>query len=178
MVVIQPNAFIRFNSYVKMGLHNRLMSSPMCAMHNVRAGISLWSPQDCPVKPSALVCGAPRISPHTTFHPHPCSSPCKRCVLCVPADSPGVPPSANAHQLFKGFSFVAPVSLEEGKSSPLVNILPIVQVRPHLAALQHDVFLANKVCPPGFHHTLPCHVSCIDFQSKLLDMHVCNKRNR
>lgn len=43
-------------------------------------------------------------------------------------DSPGIPPSANAHQLFKGFSFVAPVSLEESKSSPLVNILPIVQV--------------------------------------------------
>ncbi|XP_036379356.1 ribosomal protein S6 kinase alpha-6 isoform X1 [Megalops cyprinoides] len=45
----------------------------------------------------------------------------------TPKDSPGVPPSANAHQLFKGFSFVAPASLEEGKSSPLVNILPIVQ---------------------------------------------------
>uniref|UniRef100_A0A3Q4GV41 Uncharacterized protein n=1 Tax=Neolamprologus brichardi TaxID=32507 RepID=A0A3Q4GV41_NEOBR len=26
--------------------------------------------------------------------------------LCEP-DSPGVPPSANAHQLFRGFSFVA-----------------------------------------------------------------------
>ncbi len=51
------------------------------------------------------------------------------CVLCVCwTDSPGIPPSANAHQLFKGFSFVAPVSLEEGKSAPLVNILPLVQV--------------------------------------------------
>lgn len=51
-------------------------------------------------------------------------------VLCpiTFTDSPGIPPSANAHQLFKGFSFVAPVSLEESKSSPLVNILPIVQV--------------------------------------------------
>lgn len=29
------------------------------------------------------------------------------------ADSPGVPPSANAHQLFKGFSFVAPFLLED-----------------------------------------------------------------
>ncbi|XP_058252327.1 ribosomal protein S6 kinase alpha-6 isoform X2 [Hemibagrus wyckioides] len=46
----------------------------------------------------------------------------------TPKDSPGIPPSANAHQLFKGFSFVAPVSLEESKSSPLVNILPIVQI--------------------------------------------------
>uniref|UniRef100_A0A9J8BMJ2 non-specific serine/threonine protein kinase n=1 Tax=Cyprinus carpio carpio TaxID=630221 RepID=A0A9J8BMJ2_CYPCA len=46
----------------------------------------------------------------------------------TPKDSPGIPPSANAHQLFKGFSFVAPVSLEESRSAPLVNILPIVQV--------------------------------------------------
>lgn len=28
-------------------------------------------------------------------------------------DSPGVPASANAHQLFKGFSFVAPSLLED-----------------------------------------------------------------
>lgn len=54
---------------------------------------------------------------------------CLTCVFCVCwTDSPGIPPSANAHQLFKGFSFVAPVSLEESKSAPLVNILPIVQV--------------------------------------------------
>ncbi|MGH0170824.1 UNVERIFIED_CONTAM: hypothetical protein FKN15_059809 [Acipenser sinensis] len=46
----------------------------------------------------------------------------------TPKDSPGVPPSANAHQLFKGFSFVAPVSLEESKGSSHVNILPIVQI--------------------------------------------------
>uniref|UniRef100_A0A4W4DTM0 non-specific serine/threonine protein kinase n=1 Tax=Electrophorus electricus TaxID=8005 RepID=A0A4W4DTM0_ELEEL len=38
----------------------------------------------------------------------------------TPKDSPGIPPSANAHQLFKGFSFVAPASLEESKSSPLM----------------------------------------------------------
>lgn len=29
------------------------------------------------------------------------------------SDSPGVPPSANAHQMFKGFSFVAPFLLED-----------------------------------------------------------------
>uniref|UniRef100_A0A8C7DXK7 non-specific serine/threonine protein kinase n=1 Tax=Oncorhynchus kisutch TaxID=8019 RepID=A0A8C7DXK7_ONCKI len=31
----------------------------------------------------------------------------------TPKDSPGVPPSAGAHQLFRGFSFVAPAMLEE-----------------------------------------------------------------
>ncbi len=33
-------------------------------------------------------------------------------------DSPGVPPSANAHELFRGFSFVAPNLLDE---TPLVQ---------------------------------------------------------
>eukprot|EP00063_Salmo_salar_P067841 XP_014042676.1 PREDICTED: ribosomal protein S6 kinase alpha-6-like [Salmo salar] len=45
----------------------------------------------------------------------------------TPKDSPGIPPSANAHQLFKGFSFVAPASLDDKKGSPLLSILPIVQ---------------------------------------------------
>uniref|UniRef100_A0A4W4DV96 non-specific serine/threonine protein kinase n=1 Tax=Electrophorus electricus TaxID=8005 RepID=A0A4W4DV96_ELEEL len=57
----------------------------------------------------------------------------------TPKDSPGIPPSANAHQLFKGFSFVAPASLEESKSSPLVNILPIVQM-PSSATQFSDVY--------------------------------------
>lgn len=48
--------------------------------------------------------------------------------MSVPPDSPGVPPSANAHQLFKGFSFVATTAVEDHKISPLTNILPIVQV--------------------------------------------------
>ncbi|XP_064015045.1 ribosomal protein S6 kinase alpha-6 isoform X3 [Pogoniulus pusillus] len=47
--------------------------------------------------------------------------------MCMPLDSPGVPPSANAHQLFKGFSFVATTTAEDHKVSPLTNILPIVQ---------------------------------------------------
>lgn len=50
-------------------------------------------------------------------------------------DSPGIPPSANAHQLFKGFSFVAQTPMDENKSSPLLSILPIVQVN-----IQHNSF--------------------------------------
>uniref|UniRef100_A0A673ZIX8 non-specific serine/threonine protein kinase n=1 Tax=Salmo trutta TaxID=8032 RepID=A0A673ZIX8_SALTR len=39
----------------------------------------------------------------------------------TPKDSPGVPPSAGAHQLFRGFSFVAPAMLdEEGAKEPTV----------------------------------------------------------
>nr|XP_033802482.1 ribosomal protein S6 kinase alpha-6 isoform X4 [Geotrypetes seraphini] len=45
----------------------------------------------------------------------------------TPKDSPGVPPSANAHQLFKGFSFVATSTIEEHKISSLSSVLPVVQ---------------------------------------------------
>lgn len=43
--------------------------------------------------------------------------------LCEP-DSPGVPPSANAHQLFRGFSFVA---ITEEETQPLPNAIVQVQ---------------------------------------------------
>ncbi|XP_032243747.1 ribosomal protein S6 kinase alpha-6 isoform X3 [Phoca vitulina] len=48
----------------------------------------------------------------------------------TPKDSPGLPASANAHQLFKGFSFVATSIAEEYKITPVTsaNVLPIVQI--------------------------------------------------
>lgn len=46
-------------------------------------------------------------------------------------DSPGVPPSAGAHQLFRGFSFIASTLLEEeGLVEPVQPPPhPVVQVR-------------------------------------------------
>lgn len=46
-------------------------------------------------------------------------------------DSPGVPPSAGAHQLFRGFSFIASTLLEEEGSEEPVKPQPhpVVQVR-------------------------------------------------
>lgn len=35
----------------------------------------------------------------------------------TPRDSPGLPPSPSAHQLFKGFSYVAPILNDDGKAS-------------------------------------------------------------
>ncbi|KAK2528971.1 hypothetical protein Q9233_007254 [Columba guinea] len=58
----------------------------------------------------------------------------------TPKDSPGVPPSANAHQLFKGFSFVATTAVEDHKISPLTNILPIVQQLHGSSAQFTDVY--------------------------------------
>uniref|UniRef100_A0A4W4FT86 non-specific serine/threonine protein kinase n=1 Tax=Electrophorus electricus TaxID=8005 RepID=A0A4W4FT86_ELEEL len=45
----------------------------------------------------------------------------------TPKDSPGVPPSANAHQLFRGFSFVA-ISSEEETQPLQSNMSTIVQL--------------------------------------------------
>ena len=51
----------------------------------------------------------------------------------LPADSPGVPPSANAHHLFRGFSFVASSLVQEASPQDLhkATVHPIVQVTPH-----------------------------------------------
>lgn len=59
---------------------------------------------------------------------------CNRfCTIChlLPSDSPGIPPSDNTHQLFRGFSFVATnldqdQSIAEIQQNSTVN--PIVQV--------------------------------------------------
>ncbi|XP_026112740.1 ribosomal protein S6 kinase alpha-3-like [Carassius auratus] len=60
----------------------------------------------------------------------------------TPRDSPGVPPSANAHQLFRGFSFVA-CGVEEEIQPPIqsnLNMSGIMQ-QPHRSALQFtDVY--------------------------------------
>ncbi|XP_028675249.2 ribosomal protein S6 kinase 2 alpha isoform X2 [Erpetoichthys calabaricus] len=42
----------------------------------------------------------------------------------TPKDSPGIPPSAGAHQLFRGFSFVAPAMLEESGKEVQVQPSP------------------------------------------------------
>ncbi|KAM9300770.1 ribosomal protein S6 kinase alpha-3 isoform 3-T3 [Morus bassanus] len=46
----------------------------------------------------------------------------------TPKDSPGIPPSANAHQLFRGFSFVAIASDDESQAMQTVGVHSIVQI--------------------------------------------------
>ncbi|MEQ2188153.1 hypothetical protein GOODEAATRI_012058, partial [Goodea atripinnis] len=86
-------------------------------------------------------------------------------------DSPGIPPSANAHQLFKGFSFVAPAPMDENKSSPLLSILPIVQVHggstkfSDLYELQEDIGVGSySICKRCVHR-----VSGADYAVKVYD---------
>ncbi|XP_071255947.1 ribosomal protein S6 kinase alpha-6 isoform X2 [Salvelinus alpinus] len=88
----------------------------------------------------------------------------------TPKDSPGIPPSANAHQLFKGFSFVAPASLDD-KGSPLLSILPIVQIHggsaqfSDLYELQEDIGVGSySICKRCVHR-----VSVMDYAVKIID---------
>lgn len=62
--------------------------------------------------------------PEDTFHFDP------EFTARTPTDSPGVPPSANAHHLFRGFSFVASSLVQEPSQQdvPKAPIHPIVQV--------------------------------------------------
>lgn len=61
--------------------------------------------------------------PEDTFHFDP------EFTSRTPTDSPGVPPSANAHHLFRGFSFVASSLVQEPSQQELhkITINPIVQ---------------------------------------------------
>ncbi|XP_023079358.1 ribosomal protein S6 kinase alpha-2 isoform X4 [Piliocolobus tephrosceles] len=61
--------------------------------------------------------------PEDTFHFDP------EFTARTPTDSPGVPPSANAHHLFRGFSFVASSLIQEPSQQDLhkVSVHPIVQ---------------------------------------------------
>uniref|UniRef100_A0A6I8S6V4 Ribosomal protein S6 kinase n=1 Tax=Xenopus tropicalis TaxID=8364 RepID=A0A6I8S6V4_XENTR len=44
----------------------------------------------------------------------------------TPKDSPGIPPSAGAHQLFRGFSFVAPVLVEEDAKKTSISFSMVI----------------------------------------------------
>ncbi|XP_009639356.1 ribosomal protein S6 kinase alpha-2 [Egretta garzetta] len=62
--------------------------------------------------------------PEDTFHFDP------EFTSRTPTDSPGVPPSANAHNLFRGFSFVASNLVQEPAQQDVhkITVHPIVQV--------------------------------------------------
>lgn len=53
-------------------------------------------------------------------------------ILVFVTDSPGIPPSANTHQLFRGFSFVATNQTQEPSVATIApshpDINPIAQV--------------------------------------------------
>uniref|UniRef100_A0A2K5U1F5 non-specific serine/threonine protein kinase n=1 Tax=Macaca fascicularis TaxID=9541 RepID=A0A2K5U1F5_MACFA len=91
----------------------------------------------------------------------------------TPKDSPGLPASANAHQLFKGFSFVATSIAEEYKITPITsaNVLPIVQINGNAAQfgevyeLKEDIGVGSySVCKRCVHAT-----TNMEFAVKIID---------
>ncbi|XP_050511520.1 ribosomal protein S6 kinase 2 beta isoform X1 [Diabrotica virgifera virgifera] len=77
----------------------------------------------------------------------------------TPKDSPGVPASANAHELFRGFSFIAPCLLENG-NVPKKMETPVNSVRTSDRNFFDDYVLLDEigggsysVCKLGRHKT-------------------------
>ncbi|XP_056647797.1 ribosomal protein S6 kinase 2 beta isoform X2 [Diorhabda carinulata] len=77
----------------------------------------------------------------------------------TPRDSPGVPASANAHELFRGFSFIAPCLLENG-NMPKKMETPMYSVRMNDRNFFDDYVLLDRigvgsysVCKLGRHKT-------------------------
>uniref|UniRef100_H0WZM2 non-specific serine/threonine protein kinase n=1 Tax=Otolemur garnettii TaxID=30611 RepID=H0WZM2_OTOGA len=90
----------------------------------------------------------------------------------TPKDSPGLPASANAHQLF-GFSFVATSIAEEHKITPNTssNVLPIVQINGNATEfgevyeLKEDIGIGSySVCKQCIHTT-----TNMEFAVKIID---------
>uniref|UniRef100_A0A8C1M4K6 non-specific serine/threonine protein kinase n=1 Tax=Cyprinus carpio TaxID=7962 RepID=A0A8C1M4K6_CYPCA len=86
----------------------------------------------------------------------------------TPRDSPGVPPSANAHQLFRGFSFVA-TGVEEESQSPIqsnLNMSGILQVSFALQFtdvydVKEDIGVGSySICKQRCVGSSNCNVSC------------------
>uniref|UniRef100_A0A4W3I034 Ribosomal protein S6 kinase n=1 Tax=Callorhinchus milii TaxID=7868 RepID=A0A4W3I034_CALMI len=89
----------------------------------------------------------------------------------TPKDSPGIPPSANAHQLFRGFSFVAPNPVEESQSTPLTTVHPIVQLHGNSMQfsdgyeLKEDIGVGSySVCKRCIHRA-----TSMEFAVKIID---------
>ncbi|XP_048400207.1 ribosomal protein S6 kinase alpha-6 isoform X2 [Stegostoma tigrinum] len=89
----------------------------------------------------------------------------------TPKDSPGIPPSANAHQLFRGFSFVATNAVEEVQSTPLSAVHPIVQLHGNSMQitdgyeLKEDIGVGSySICKRCIHR-----VTNLEFAVKIID---------
>ncbi|XP_078067439.1 ribosomal protein S6 kinase alpha-6 isoform X2 [Mustelus asterias] len=89
----------------------------------------------------------------------------------TPKDSPGIPPSANAHQLFRGFSFVATNAVEEVQSNPLTAVHPIVQLHGNSMQfndgyeLKEDIGVGSySICKRCIHR-----VTNMEFAVKIID---------
>uniref|UniRef100_A0A5K1VMB3 non-specific serine/threonine protein kinase n=1 Tax=Callithrix jacchus TaxID=9483 RepID=A0A5K1VMB3_CALJA len=83
----------------------------------------------------------------------------------TPKDSPGLPASANAHQLFKGFSFVATSIAEEYKITPITSINGNAAQFGEVYELKEDIGVGSySVCKRCIHAT-----TNMEFAVKIID---------
>lgn len=69
-------------------------------------------------------------------------------------DSPGIPPSANAHELFRGFSFVAPCLLdqEEEDTVPAEIASKLLSLTDPVRKVKNCMYMC--VCAPRVYNIL------------------------
>ncbi|XP_038846525.1 ribosomal protein S6 kinase alpha-2-like isoform X2 [Salvelinus namaycush] len=105
--------------------------------------------------------------PDDTFHFDP------EFTSRTPTDSPGIPPSANTHQLFRGFSFVATnldqeQSIAEIRQSSTVNTIQLHGTNIHFTdgyEMKEDVGLgAYSVCKRCIHK-----ITSVEYAVKIID---------
>ncbi|XP_026176377.1 ribosomal protein S6 kinase alpha-2 [Mastacembelus armatus] len=111
--------------------------------------------------------------PEDTFHFDP------EFTSRTPTDSPGIPPSANTHQLFRGFSFVATNQYQEPSVATVApshqevnNINPVVQVFCHGDFTFSDIYelkeevrqTATSVCRRCLHR-----ITAVEYSVKIID---------
>lgn len=75
-------------------------------------------------------------------------------------DSPAVPPSATAHELFRGFSFVAPSVLEESRDKHRLFVSNRVPLPEYRVKIQ-DEYIFEEVC------VLLCHTALYSDSEKI-----------
>ncbi|KAM6950311.1 ribosomal protein S6 kinase alpha-2 [Lycodopsis pacificus] len=110
--------------------------------------------------------------PEDTFHFDP------EFTSRTPTDSPGIPPSANTHQLFRGFSFVATSESQEPSIAPVApSRQEVNNINPIAKHLQGDVAFsdvyelkeeigqtATSVCRSCLHR-----VTAVEYSVKIID---------
>ncbi|XP_038632230.1 ribosomal protein S6 kinase alpha-6 isoform X1 [Scyliorhinus canicula] len=89
----------------------------------------------------------------------------------TPKDSPGIPPSANAHQLFRGFSFVATSGVEEVQCNPLTAVHPIVQLHGNSMQFNDGYELKEDIGVGSYSICKRCiyRVTNMEFAVKIID---------
>ncbi|XP_056464328.1 ribosomal protein S6 kinase alpha-2 [Gadus chalcogrammus] len=108
--------------------------------------------------------------PEDTFHFDP------EFTSRTPTDSPGIPPSANTHQLFRGFSFVATENSPEPCAS--TGPAPLPEANNNNAVVQHSDILFSDVyelkeegrpTAPSVYKRCLHRVTAVEYSVKIID---------